>query len=239
MNAPPYRRVLVTGASRGLGAALARGLAARGCDLLLAARNAQELAQRAGELSGSGALVLTCIADLSQAADCERLAQTAAREMGGVDALINNAGIGTYRPFVDSPAEELQRIVALNLVAPMLLTRALLPDMLARGHGYLINVASDLARRPLANMAPYVATKFALLGFGASLHREVRGRGVRLTTVLPGIIDSSFNGATEGDKDARWAMPTADLARQVIALLELPPHVVVDEITLHPAEGDY
>jgi short-subunit dehydrogenase len=88
-------------------------------------------------------------------------------------------------------------------------------------------------------MAPYVATKFGLLGFGASLQREVRARGVKVTTVLPGIIDSSFNGASEGSKDARWALPTADLARQVIALLDLPSHVVVDEITLHPADGDY
>jgi short-subunit dehydrogenase len=88
-------------------------------------------------------------------------------------------------------------------------------------------------------MAPYVASKFGVLGFAGSLHRELRARGLKVTTVLPGIIDSGFNDAIEGSRDARWAMPTADLARQVIALLDLPAHLVADEIALHPAEGDY
>ena len=233
------RRALVTGASRGLGAALARGLAARGYSLLLVARSEAELARCADECVAHGARAVGCAADLALADDCERVAQRAEHEFGGIDVLINNAGIGPYRPFVDNPPAELQRTVALNLVAPMLLSHALLPGMASRGHGYVINIASDLARRPLANMAPYVASKFGLLGFGASLHREVRSRGVKVTTVLPGIIDSSFNGAAEGSKDARWALPTTTLASQVLALLDLPPQVVVDEITLHPADGDY
>jgi short-subunit dehydrogenase len=111
--------------------------------------------------------------------------------------------------------------------------------MLQRGHGYIVDIASDLAQRPLANMAPYVATKSGLLGFGRSLHREVRDRGVRLTTVMPGIIDSAFNGAREGSKDPRWALPPADIAERVADLLELPANVVIDELTIHPAIGDY
>jgi len=130
-------------------------------------------------------------------------------------------------------------VLAVNLAAPMLLARALVPGMLARGRGYIINIASDLARRPLANMAPYVASKFGLLGFGASLQREVRDKGVRLTTVLPGVIDSAFNGAQEGSKDRRWALPTAELAARVVDLLKLPPTVALDELTIHPAGGDY
>jgi short-subunit dehydrogenase len=233
------RRVLVTGASRGLGAALARGLAARGHPLLLVARDEAQLAQRAAECNATGARATSCAADLADPDACERVAQAAQQALGGIDVLINNAGIGPYRPFTDNTAADIVRIVALNLTAPMLLARALLPGMLARGHGHVIDIASDLARRPLANMAPYVASKFGLLGFGSSLHRELRARGLKVTTVLAGIIDSSFNGAAEGSKDARWAMPTADLARQVIALLDLPPHLVADEIALHPVEGDY
>jgi len=233
------RRVLVTGASRGLGAALARKLAARGHPLLLVARDEAQLAQRAAECRTAGAPAVHCAADLALAGECARVAQAAAQAFGGVDVLVNNAGIGPYRPFTENTPEDLVRIVALNLTAPMLLAHALLPGMLARGHGHVVNIASDLARRPLARMAPYVATKFGLLGFSGSLHRELRAQGLKVTTVLPGIIDSSFNGAAEGSREARWAMPTADLAQQVVALLDLPPHLVADEIALHPADGDY
>ena len=233
------RRVLLTGASRGLGAALGRGLAGRGHPLMLVARSEAQLAQRVAECSAAGAHAASCTADLAIAEECERVARAAEQRFGGIDVLINNAGVGPYRPFTDHSATDIVRIVALNLMAPMLLARALLPGMLARGHGHVVNIASDLARRPLANMAPYVASKFGVLGFAGSLHRELRARGVKVTTVLPGIIDSSFNGAVEGRQDARWAMPTADLARQVIALLDLPPHLVADEIALHPVDGDY
>jgi short-subunit dehydrogenase len=234
------KRVLLTGASRGLGAALARALAARGYRLFLAARNEPELRVRADAIERDfGAQVGWSRVDLGVAANCRSLVAAAESHLGGVDVLINNAGVGPYKPLLDWSEAEVLDVLALNLAAPMLLARAALPGMLARGRGYIVNVASDLARRPLANMAPYVASKFGLLGFGASLHREVRDRGVRLTTVMPGVIDSAFNGAQEGSKDARGALQTAGLAERVVDLLELPYDVTVDELTIHPASGDY
>lgn len=238
MNALRYARVLVTGASRGLGAALARALVAQGHTVFLAARSGSELDTLVGFLRSRGeAAALAC--DLAQPAECMRLVAAVEQAWGGVDALINNAAIGPYRPLTEHAPDEIERIVALNLTAPMLLTRALLPGMLGQGRGAIINVASDLARRPLANMAPYVATKHGLLGFGASLHKEVRGRGVRVSTVLPGIIDSHFNGAQEGSKDARWALKTDALAERIVQLLHLPDELVIDELTVHPVDGDY
>ncbi len=238
MMSPRYARVLVTGASRGLGAALARTLIAHGHKVFLAARSGAELDELASSLRVRGETVAFAC-DLAQPQECQRLVAAVEQAWGGVDALINNAAIGPYRPLAEHGPEEIERIVALNLTAPMLLTRALLPGMLERGSGALINVASDLARRPLANMAPYVATKHGLLGFGASLHKEVRSRGVRVSTVLPGIIDSHFNGAQEGSKDARWALKTDALAERIVQLLHLPDTLVIDELTVHPAEGDY
>ncbi len=234
-----HERVLITGASHGLGAALAAQLAAAGRTVMLAARNADELALRAQEIAARGGRAAICAVDLRRPEEAARLAAFAQVQLGGVDVLINNAAIGPYRPFIDNPPEELADLLALNLLAPQLLTRALLPAMLERRHGYVINIASDLARRPLANMAPYVASKHGLLGFGASLHKEVRASGVKVTTVLPGIIDSRVNGAQEGSKDRRWALPAADLAAQIATLLDLPPHVTIDELTVHPGEGDY
>lgn len=234
-----YRRILLTGASRGLGAALARGAAARGHELFLVARDGGELAQRAQALVAQGARVHAHVADLRDTAGCAAVVAAAMQAMGGIDALINNAAIGRYAPYTGQTPQDLHDTLALNLAAPMHLTHALLPHWLERGSGYLVNVASDLARRPLANMAPYVASKYGLLGFGASLHREVRARGIKVTTVLPGIIDSAFNGGREGSQDARWALPTDALAERIIELLHLPPQVVVDELTVHPLDGDY
>jgi short-subunit dehydrogenase len=233
-------RVLLTGASRGVGAALARALVERGYRVFLAARNEQELRERARATEHDfKARVGWARADLRTTAECRALVAAAERDLGGIDVLINNAGVGWYKPFVTWSEGEITDLLALNLAAPMLLAQAVLPGMLARGRGYIINVASDLARRPLANMAPYVASKFGLLGFGASLHREVRDQGVRVTTVMPGVVDSAFNGAQEGGKDQRWALPTSGLAERIVDLLALPYDVVVDELTIHPASGDY
>ena len=235
-----YRRVLVTGASRGLGAALARQAAARGHALFLVARDGDELAQRARDITrATGAKVVVHAADLRSIDACRACIVAARDALEGLDALINNAGVGPYRPFVENSAGDIADVLALNLGAPMFLAHAVLPHWLEQGRGYLINVASDLARRPLANMAPYVASKFGLLGFGASLHKEVRARGIKVTTVLPGIIDSAFNNAQEGTRDSRWALPTDDLAARIIELLHLPPHLVIDELAVHAADGDY
>ena len=122
----------------------------------------------------------------------------------------------------------------------MLLSHALLPGMIARRRGAIVNVASDLARRYLANMAPYVATKFGLLGFSGSLLREVKQHGIKVMAVLPGIVDTGFGGGAEGSRDESWALRPAALAAQIAGLLELPDNVVIDEVTIHPLhQQDY
>ncbi len=233
-------RILVTGASRGLGAALAETAAARGHRVYLAARDAEQLRRRAESIGSRYGVAAGWMAiDLRDATSPARLAAAAEGFLGGIDVLVNNAGSGIFRPLVDWSEADIRDVVALNLVAPMLLARAVVAGMMARGSGHIVDVASDLARRPLAQMAPYVATKAGLLGFGQSMHREVRDRGVRVTTVMPGILDSAFNGAQEGTKDPRWALPTADVAARIVDLLELPPHLTVDELVIHPPCGDY
>jgi short-subunit dehydrogenase len=232
-----YGTVLVTGASRGLGAALARELLARDYRVVLAARDvskAQDLVaglpQRVGERAACVAL------DLSRPADLPQFARDAQQPLGAIDVLINNAGIGSYKPLTEWTAEEIIDCVGINLLAPMLLARELLPGFISRKRGMIVNVASDLARRPLANMAPYVATKFGLLGFSGSLLREAKQHGVKVTSVLPGIIDTGFGGAREGEKEETWALRPAMLASRIVDLLELPEHVVIDEMTIHPMQ---
>ncbi len=237
---PTCDHVLVTGASRGLGAAIGRALLAAGHRVVLTARSADQLAAAATVLQAEyGARVQWLAADLADPEAAQSLVGTAEQRFGPIDALVNNAGIGTWKPLVEWSADEVIACTQLNLIAPMLLARAVLPGMLSRRRGYIVNIASDLARRPLAKMAPYVASKHGLLGFSASLLREVKGSGVKVSAVLPGIIDTAFNGAREGSKDDTWALRPDALAAQIVGLFALPENVVIDELTIHPLHQEF
>lgn len=235
-----YNQVLVTGASRGLGRALARGLLTLGHSVVLTARSGAALEQAAALLRAEhGNRVNWIGADLTDPESAQTLVQTVETRFGTLDALVNNAGIGAWKPLVEWSAQEVISCVNLNLVAPMLLAQAALPGMVARRRGLIVNIASDLARRPLANMAPYVASKHGLLGFSGSLLREAKAHGVKVSTVLPGIIDTAFNGALEGSKEETWALRASALADQVLTLFSLPANVVIDELTIHPMQQDF
>jgi short-subunit dehydrogenase len=237
---PRHENVLVTGASRGLGAALAAELLARGHRVVMTARHEGDLARLSQTLRQQhGERVNFMVADLADPTAAQHLVGQVEQRFGALDALINNAGTGTYKPLTEWSAEEVTACMNVNLLAPMLLTQAVLPGMLARRRGYIVNVASDLARRPLANMSAYVASKFGLLGFSGSVLREAKSHGVKVTAVLPGIIDTAFNGAVQGSKEETWALRPEGLASQIAALFELPENVLIDELTIHPQHQDF
>lgn len=235
-----YQRVLVTGASRGLGAALVRALRERGYSVMSVARSEGELRREIDLLPASQrerADFRVC--DLVDPRAAAALVDSVQAHFGDFDVLINNAGAGSFKPLVQWSADELAAGLHLNLLAPMLLARAVLPGMMARRHGMIVNIASDLARRPLANMAPYVAAKHGLLGFSSSLLREVKAHGIKVSAVLPGIIDSAFDGAVPGSKDEAWALKCDALAGRIVDLIELPGSMVIDELAIHPLHQDF
>lgn len=229
------RVVLVTGASRGLGHALARRAAAAGARLALLARSADGLAELADGIRSRApsAAVFHRSVDVRDAAAVARFVDDAAAALGGLDAVINNAGVGRYAPFLEQSVAELDLTLDVCLKGPMYVCRAAVPHLLARGGGHIVNIASDLARRPLANMAAYVAAKHGLLGFSASLLREYKDRGLRVTTFNPGVMDTWFGGTTPG-RPADGAMPADAVADLLVQLLAWPPGIIVDEITAHP-----
>ncbi len=223
---------LVTGANRGLGRALARALARRGRRVIATARDASALAPLAAEFEAG--VIRPLILDL---ADAESIRPGLAAALAGVDDLegvINNAATGSYRPFLDHAEDELLALLQVNVGAVLQVCHAVLPALLARGGGRILNIASDLAARPLANMAPYVASKFALRGLSLSLLREFKDRGVHVSLVNPGIIDTGFDGHVEGSRAGPGALDPAALAELIVGLTELPATMLVDEITLHP-----
>jgi short-subunit dehydrogenase len=141
----------------------------------------------------------------------------------------------SYKPFLQHSETELLAIVQVNLIAAIQVCHALLPRLLQQGTGHVINIGSDLGRRPLANMAAYAASKHGLTGFSHSLLREVKAAGVRVSLVNTGMLDTGFGGAVESsDGDAAALLQPAAVAELIIGLIQQPPHVVVDELSVHP-----
>lgn len=179
---------IVTGASRGLGRHIARALAGEGARVVAAARSRAELDEVVAELGRSGARALAVPADVARRADLEALVARAERELGGVDVLVNNAGIETVARFHELPLETMREMVEVNLLGALTLTRLVLPGMLARGAGHIVNISSlaGKAGPPLAET--YAATKAALIGFTQSLRATYDGTGVSASAVCPGYV---------------------------------------------------
>jgi len=222
---PAGATALVTGASSGIGAALCRALAREGATVALVARRADRLAEVAATLAPGGHAVFSCDVRDPRAIDATLAA--AGERLGPIDVLVNNAGIGRYLAFVDTDAAETAAILETNLLAALHFTRALLPGMLARRRGHVVNVASIAARIGSRNHAVYCASKFALAGFSESLVYELDGSGVGVTLVNPGIIATPFF------EHASFARFPSRARRRAIA-----PEVVADAIVRALRRGD-
>jgi short-subunit dehydrogenase len=202
-------RVLITGASSGIGTATARAMAEARAHLVLAGRDRRRLDQVATETGGQ---VLT--ADL--AADAAELAARA----GPVDVLVGNAGTGWAGPLTQMPGHTIERLIAVNLTAPIVLTRLLLPGMIQRGRGHIVLVASIAGAIGVREEAVYSATKAGLIIFAEGLRRELDGIGV--SVVLPGVVDTPFF-ARRGTPYARRRpapVPAERVARAIVAAVE-------------------
>lgn len=198
-----YRQLtaLVTGASSGIGADVAREFARRGSNVVLVARRADRLEALADECRAVGVQATVVSVDLASAAGAARLA--AALETAGitVDVLVNNAGFGTAGWFAEEDPDRVREEIDLNVLSVVDLTRRYLPGMLARGHGAVVNIASTASFQPVPGMAVYGATKAFVRSFTEALWQETRGTGVRVFAINPGATPTEFfevAGATPG-----------------------------------------
>jgi short-subunit dehydrogenase len=182
------KNAIVTGASRGIGVYIARALAAQGMNLVLSARSRGPIEQLAKELSQQGVRALAVAADVAVAADRETLLQLAEAEFGAIDVLINNAALETNAAYTTFSAAEIEQLIHVDLIAPMLLTRALLPAMLQRKSGHIVNIASLAGKSATPYNVPYSAAKGGLILFTHSLRSELVGSGVRASVIVPGFI---------------------------------------------------
>jgi short-subunit dehydrogenase len=182
------RTAIVTGASRGIGVHIARSLSGAGMNMALVARSAQAIEQLARELSQVGTRVVAIAADLTDLRALEPLVDRAQAELGAIDVLINNAGIDGICFYPEETDAQTERMLRLDLLSPMLLTRKCLPAMLARKTGHIVNIASLAGKSSTPYNVSYSAAKAGLIGFTHSLRAELRGSGVSASVVCPGFI---------------------------------------------------
>jgi NADP-dependent 3-hydroxy acid dehydrogenase YdfG len=218
------QRVLITGAAQGLGAALAAAYEERGAEVLRTDRAA------AGDV-----LAL----DITSDADWAAIAEEVERRWGGLDVLVNNAGLGLGRdPFWESSEQDERTVLETNVNGLIRMTRLALPHI--RDGGHIVNLGSVAGREPYPNAALYVASKYAVRGFTYALRQDLLGRPIRLTTVDPGLVETNFSRVRfRGDEEKATAvyrglepLRPEDVADSIVFALTRPPHVNVDEIVL-------
>ncbi len=222
------RVALVTGASRGIGAAVAHGLAAEGAKVALASRSGDDLGIE-------GALAQPC--DVRDPADLESLVSAAVDRFGGIDVLVANAGVGAYGSFLDLPPEQLEEMIDINVKGTLYAVRAALPYLLKSDAADIVTLASEAGRRGLPYEAVYCASKFAQVGFTRALDHELREQGVRCTNVCPGGVATDFamgRGRTPEMPELEGMMTAEDVAEVVLFVLTRPRNHRILEVALRP-----
>ena len=234
--------VLVTGATSGLGRAVAVRMAAGGADVALLGRSESDLAQVAAEVTSHGRHAVSLRADLSAPAALGELVDRAAEELGQLEVLVNAAGTDVPGSADEVSVADWERVVAVNLTAPFALAKAAMPHMRRRGGGLVVNISSVAGRRGWANASAYCSTKFALTGLTQSLAAEGRRDGIRVCVLYPGAMNTNWGAF---DPAQRHADPEPDGAQEesldpaVVAdliawMATAPGHPVLNEVTITP-----
>jgi short-subunit dehydrogenase len=231
---PRNRVALLTGASYGIGAATAHALMEAGCRVALVARSADVLNSLAGELRDQGGEVLPLPADISDRAAAERAVEQTVEIFGGLDILINNAGVGLHQPSLDAAWDDIHQLMAVNWMGPLALIRAAVPVMRGAGGGLIVNVTSIIGRQAVPRSGIYCASKAALERLGDSLRIELASQNIRVVTVYPGLTRTDFSLHTlgfdrSGQAGARskpYRVPTSSperVARTIVRAIRREP----------------
>jgi short-subunit dehydrogenase len=211
--------VVITGASAGIGLAVARRFVAAGAQVVLAARGAERLKAAAAEFGDAAHDVPCDIGDFDQ---CRALLAAAVDRYGGVDILVNNAGLHHRGPVLSVEAEQLAAMVDINLKTPVFLTRICLPLLKSRGGGAVVQVASLAGCVPAPNSAAYSAAKFGVRTFSRALNEELRGTGIHIGVVSPGPVDTGFiMDDLDGVADLNFSQPISTADAVAAAVLEV------------------
>jgi short-subunit dehydrogenase len=239
MTSDTRQRALITGASSGIGRATAIALAQAGQDLVLVSRSPEKLADLAQELADTGVQVKTVALDLAALSQVKPALESAIADIGPIDLLINNAGMGYTGPLATMPLEDWQQVMDLNLTSVLLCMQAVLPGMRDRGSGTILNIASVAAYNAFPDWGAYSVSKAGLVTLSKILAAEERANGIRVMVVAPGAVNTPLWDTDTVQADfPRDTMLTPDIVAQAIVnAVQLPPTAVIEELKLMPNGG--
>jgi NADP-dependent 3-hydroxy acid dehydrogenase YdfG len=238
---------LVTGASSGIGEATAVALAEAGAAVAIGARRKDRLDALAGRLRADGAAVLQLDLDVTDEQACADAVRRTREELGGLDVLVNNAGVMLLGTIVGADPEDWRRMLSTNVLGVMYMTHAAIEGMVEQGSGDIVNVSSVAGRVARKGAGVYNASKWAVNAFSESLRQEVTGRGVRVSLVEPGAVATELSShitqaeAREASRRMAESMRTLqaeDIARAMLYVVTQPPHVAVNEILVRPTDQE-
>ena len=229
------KRALVTGASKGIGLSIARALLINGADVALCARNAEHLNGAIASLQkeANGRNVVAYPADISDSVQVTKLFAFVDRKFGGLDILINNAGVGLFRAAAELTTEEWDRVISTNLSGAFYCSREALARFEQARGGSIINISSLAGKNPFAGGAAYNASKFGLNGFSEAMMLDHRHDNVRVSYIMPGSVETEFGGEERGGSD--WKIAPEDIAEIVLSVLRMPQRTLISRIEVRPS----
>lgn len=226
-------KVIVTGATKGIGRGIASFLAMDGADVGLLARSADLLCELKDRLEEQEGHCASAVCDLRDPDETQQAIASLINDLGGIDALINNAGLVTRKSVFDLSVDEWQAMVETNINGVFYATGAVLPLMKEQGSGHIVNVSSISGKMPLPGGSGYAATKYAVTGFSQSLFHEVRDFGIKVTTVYPGSVDSQSHRHNQA-VDNSWKVSPKEVGQVCRDLLLTAPGTCVSEVEVRP-----
>ncbi len=225
---------LVTGSGRGIGKAIAFRMSLEGVEVILTARTAKELEGARSEIEKHGGKAMCLQADLTRETDIERMFSEINKKYGRLDILVNNAGMGRFGPARSLSMADFDEMWNLNMRALFQCTQKALPIMEKQNSGVIVNISSLAGKNAFVNGSGYAATKWALMGYSKCLMLEERQYNIRVITVCPGSVDTSFSALEQESDRTRKILKPEDVADAVYAALILPEHAMMSEIDLRP-----
>ena len=233
------QKALVTGGSKGIGLEIARALAASGSDVVICSRSQKSLDQALTQLTSKPAegppagRIICQVTDVSNSADVSRLFEFVDREFGALNILINNAGSGVFRPVSELTVEEWDHTIGTNLSGAFYCSREAVRRFQPKG-GWIINISSLAGKNPFAGGAAYNASKFGLNGFSEALMLDHRQENVRVSYIMPGSVDTEFNGHVQGE-NSEWKIAPEDVAEIALDILRKPARTLVSRVEVRPS----
>ncbi|WP_122090446.1 SDR family NAD(P)-dependent oxidoreductase [Halalkalicoccus subterraneus] len=238
---------LVTGASSGIGAATARALADAGASVALAARREERLEELADEIESDGGEAFVVPTDATDESQVREMVDTTVEEFGGLDVLVNNAGVMLLEPIAEADPDDWQQMLDLNVQGLMVASQAALGHMQEEGAGDIVNLSSVAGRKAYAGSSGYNASKFGVTAFSEALREEVVDSDVRVTTIEPGVVDTELaehipdkdqKEQIEGMMDEMEPLRPEDIARSIRFAVTQPSHVDINELLIRPTRQE-